>query len=1138
MIDSYETLEARSGVPLCAEVIPVLKIEGPPGSGKTRALAREACCQLAGGNISASQVLILCQTHLNKIRLRQALSEEAKAAGVDSSEIKLRTFEEWFLALSQEFSPPGSPPVKILQDSDACILLQEMLRQLVPPEHPLYYASRQPSFSRGFHEVIRQLQLQDITPAEIRKNCATAAFNSVDSRFSLLAELYECFQRKLEVAGLQSPVMLAQNIFNQFQTVARAKETVARRYSLILADEAQEFSEIVHHILSGLLIPLMLAGNAKLSIRSFRGARPDLFSDLSLSYPGRPVKTLSLDLNRRGNDPLLNLVEPLLPGPLLTKSLSCPADSLVASLVQPHAVSSWAKFGCYPDPETEALGVAAYLRHFVETVQLEKEKRPAGWQDCVILLRSSHYREHLINALNLAQIPFRSGLLSESQSYLQQVLFDLFNVFADWQNWRLSSGCLRDPEVFKRHIDQLDISVQERAASISRNNRHLSRYLSQWLEAGNSAPGISDDLKYLRPQKNDETQDEESLLKRLGDEAVPPPTVYSAMQTLIGLYERYQENACPEGLLGNALATLLPHWHSLDLEQDFSDLIAAVQKNLERLNAHYQSTFKKPLSLALLVQHFPGLWENLEPLDNRLSNTVRLLSIHQVQGEEFPLVMIPFVVAEEFPLTRNAPELFPNAETWLPDIRLNYCIDVAEEARLMAVGLTRGSRQAVITCHRNQSGAPVLPSSFYLDMLAQKRHMAGESAEQKLCLHNETSSQDKGDCGFDLCSWQDKRRAELLNASSVDDIVEAESLQNRYIGNSLWAKLKPEEAEPLFCEQEILSISASSIKTYMTCPRQFFYKHLLKLPQPGSEAANLGSLIHRVMEVFNLQAQNTETPSLTYRHERLKEVALAMFSFETAPQEFYQAGFQEQDAKVLGRMSPLSLTALQHRLSNAIDDLTRKGYFDRYGTLKQVHPEQPLSDVVLDGLDRCRFSGKMDAVIQLSDGSWEILDYKSFRSPYSSGFSHCEAHFARTLDPLPDEALLTHAERFASKLNPAYPQDYQLPLYFLACLQQAVYRDHLRGIVLQVIRPAFPDKPEQGAIRLSIEAEAIERQKDQMIEDINRYIVSPILEGYSFQPCPSRSACGSCGYLSICEAGDASDLDMNSSDSRTEKGNS
>ena len=46
------------------------------------------------------------------------------------------------------------------------------------------------------------------------------------------------------------------------------------------------------------------------------------------------------------------------------------------------------------------------------------------------------------------------------------------------------------------------------------------------------------------------------------------------------------------------------------------------------------------------------------------------------------------------------------------------------------------------------------------------------------------------------------------------------------------------------------TLSASKIKTFQTCPLQYYAKYELKLKEPPSKAANLGTAVHEVLELL------------------------------------------------------------------------------------------------------------------------------------------------------------------------------------------------------------------------------------------------------------------------------------------------
>jgi hypothetical protein len=212
----------------------------------------------------------------------------------------------------------------------------------------------------------------------------------------------------------------------------------------------------------------------------------------------------------------------------------------------------------------------------------------------------------------------------------------------------------------------------------------------------------------------------------------------------------------------------------------------------------------------------------------------------------------------------------------------------------------------------------------------------------------------------------------------------------------------------------------------------------------------------------------------------------------------------------------LALEELKQQLFASIEDLENKGYFETYANAKVIHAEKALTHFQIKGIDRCAFTGKLDAIIQRNDGTWDILDYKTYRSAYGTRLETCHKHFSATLDPLPEDPDLSAPERFGGRLNNSYPKDYQLPLYYLACQQQPEYQGKVRSVALQIIRPEFADNSTQGAIRLELASEEIDAAKEQIISDINHYIVEPIVSASRFAAEPSQG-CDYCPYIAICE---------------------
>jgi superfamily I DNA/RNA helicase len=1086
---------------------PILKIEGPPGSGKTRELAREACRLVGQDGYAPTELLLLAATPMGKKRLQTELALEGKLASLNTSLPKVLILDHWLLGVLKEFSPPADYPVSLLPETDARIILQEVLRQVIPVGHPLAHAAQQASASRVFLDLIRQLQLNGLSPADVLAK-RQGASEEMDARLPLVAEIYQSFQERIQSGNLLCHAQLAHRVLALLEGFPQALQTLRERSLVILCDEAQEFSSVQQKLWAVLGCRLVLAGNEKLSIRSFRGAQPEGFKSLTALGP-QSVTFLPKLACLRGNEPILALLNRFLPQPIWEEQ----------ALDLPRLAET-VKFGYFPDPQQEAAFLADRILAFVGETRLApsvlsesmaSEDRPAQWQDCVVLLRSAHYKPHLIQAFQQRGIPYLSQVLSEETVRLQHGLYDLFTVFQAWQALGIPVEGLQDAPALQNAWAGFRGSRQERQLWTAENNRHLVRCLEMLLLSEAKAEALRDLSAFERAN-----QDEIAwMLPYLVNPDTRPPVLGEVVADLVALYGQLLSSGSTLAVAEGVFDLLPSRWaDELGLAAALAGL-TGFQQNLARLSGYYEASFSKPLPLGEVLVNFQALWDGAEasPEATEPDGAVRILGLHQVQGEEFPLVLVPFLVSGEFPYTRELPEVLAPAGQAALGVSAGYQIDEAEEARLLAVGMSRATHQVILSSHAQEGTESILPSGFYTALLNSQRALLGLPLRPGICQCSTGKSAPDAGCNVNFCS------ASQVPAIDLEDGLVSMALSERYTGESLWAQLDKQALEPLFAMAETLNISASSIKTYMQCPRQFYYKHLLGLPQPSHEAAVLGTLIHRVMEVFNRQAGNAP-----YSAQSLEAIAERLFWFDEDLEAFYAAGFEDNDLLTLRKMSPLALFQLRQRLLASIADLADKGYFDRYGSLRRVYPERALEGVTLSGLERVRFRGKMDAVIELADGTCEILDYKTFRSAYGAKLDTCDKHFLETLAPLPDDEEVTHGKRFAGKMNPNYPTDYQLPLYYLACRQDAEFGDKLRAVALQIIRPAFPENPHQGSIRLEIPGTLIESKQQQLVEELNRFIISPILDSVTFEPNPSRANCSGCAYYGICELGDETSL--------------
>jgi putative RecB family exonuclease len=148
-----------------------------------------------------------------------------------------------------------------------------------------------------------------------------------------------------------------------------------------------------------------------------------------------------------------------------------------------------------------------------------------------------------------------------------------------------------------------------------------------------------------------------------------------------------------------------------------------------------------------------------------------------------------------------------------------------------------------------------------------------------------------------------------------------------------------------------IKISASSVKTYTTCPRKYKYNYLDHLPKKTWDHLTLGTLCHKALEEFHRSCMDSPVPKKDYG----KVMGAA---FKVACKEAQTTKAVEDDAFLMLKdyLAALSTTAMPN--------------------VKSV--EAPF-EFNLDDLIVVR--GFIDRIDELKDGRLRIVDYKTTKNP-------------------------------------------------------------------------------------------------------------------------------------------------------------
>lgn len=153
-----------------------------------------------------------------------------------------------------------------------------------------------------------------------------------------------------------------------------------------------------------------------------------------------------------------------------------------------------------------------------------------------------------------------------------------------------------------------------------------------------------------------------------------------------------------------------------------------------------------------------------------------------------------------------------------------------------------------------------------------------------------------------------------------------------------------------------LDLSYSSLSDYLTCPRCWYVKHVMQVPDRASPELNLGVVVHRVLQVFVERRRQAEAEG----------------RLPPGPEELARLCRQEaeREAGALRAVEAAELDQVVALARSAVEKLDVDG-----ANVLEIEREfrfgYPRHGV------RHSFTAKIDRVDQLKDGRFRIIDYKT-----------------------------------------------------------------------------------------------------------------------------------------------------------------
>lgn len=273
------------------------------------------------------------------------------------------------------------------------------------------------------------------------------------------------------------------------------------------------------------------------------------------------------------------------------------------------------------------------------------------------------------------------------------------------------------------------------------------------------------------------------------------------------------------------LFTKLPEAEQLDLIQTVATVFEAI--------SGYLQAGRDPFSLTF-VDQLNGLLSTLSPPTVTAGpdlDAVSLMTVHAAKGLEFPIVFLPSLMADRFPARRHTnvidlPDELITEELPSGDEHLE------EERRLMYVAMTRARDELHFSgSERVGSGNRVKKiSPFVLEALALERPPT---------------------------PIQPQASTEQLAVFAPKPPITPTITYPRTNG--------------------ILFLSPAAIETYLIDPYNFYWKYVLKAPQPPSRHLVYGNAIHSAIEAY-YHARRSLIPRSIDESDRLLDTALQRYA--------------------------------------------------------------------------------------------------------------------------------------------------------------------------------------------------------------------------------------------------------------------
>jgi DNA helicase-2/ATP-dependent DNA helicase PcrA len=662
---------------------PLLIIAGP-GSGKTEVISWRVAHLVRSGYVGVGHVLAVTFTEKAALELKDRIQGKMPEANVERMQIStLHSFAALLLRRYAAFSPLPRG-FRILDETGQFLFVYSNrkafgLGEIIKGRPQDFFAAVIRTFNLATEEMVEPGELESWCEENVSR-CSEKETGLWQER-QAVAEAYRRYGLALQEGSLVDFAFLQRHAVRLLEEHPDTREALQQEYREVLVDEYQD-TNAAQEKLIGLLAGdgkhLTVVGDDDQSIYRFRGATVKNILSFSERYPG--AQLIKLPHNFRSLDPIVDhSLEVIAHNPArYPKDLQgVRGEGSEVLLVYEHSAAE------------EAEAVVGLIR------RLHEARRISQYGDVAILLRSvKSYAAPYIDALAAEGIPYQvigDASLFEREEIAQ--IYEVFNFFSTTKAW--GDKYLRGPLVGLRSDtcralratkDSLyDLVPSERAAGdgvLQKMGVHNPRDRARL-------------LRLLEIKRKVQAQEHGSILEIFYD--------VLAATGCVARLERAGEASAIANL--GVLSRLVAAWDEYGSTRNFY-----------------------PFREYLKLVKDSGVDPTLPPAED----VVRIMTIHQAKGLEFPVVVLGAAMDGRLPSRQRGDpyeipyQLRDSGEPEVPDFHL------VDERKLFYVAATRARDLLIVGTADvvNKRGGG--PSPFLREMFGPDLQAAAEYSEEKV----------------------------------------------------------------------------------------------------------------------------------------------------------------------------------------------------------------------------------------------------------------------------------------------------------------------------------------------------------------------------------------------------------------------